>query len=250
MSRAWETESHRVRVDSPSPYDPIAEIYDSWSRSVVEDVAFYVEEARGADGRVVELGVGTGRIAVPIARAGIPVVGVDNSERMLQVCRRRAQRASVEHLLDLRVGDLRDPPVDPPASLVLCPFRSYLHLPTEAERREALQAAWRLLEPGGRLVFDVFAPAPDDIAETNGRWLEREPEIYERADWNTGTRSFILRVRGPRAETAMELAWTSPEEWRGLLEETGFEVLACYGWFDRRPYAGGEDTIFVSRRPG
>jgi hypothetical protein len=46
----------------------------------------------------------------------------------------------------------------------------------------------------------------------------------------------------------MELTWTSPEEWRGLLEETGFEVLACYGWFDRRAYAGGEDTIFVSRR--
>ena len=249
MAPPWETEQERKRVDSRSPYDPIAEIYDSWSRSVTEDVAFYVDEARGAARCVVELGVGTGRIALPIARAGIPVIGVDNSERMLDVCRRRAQRAGVEDLLDLRLGDLRDPPVDPPASLVLCPFRSYLHLPTDVHRREALRAAWLLLEPGGRLVFDVFMPAPDDIAETNGRWLEREPGIFERADWNGAARRFILRVRGPSTDTAMELAWTTPADWQRLLEEAGFEVLACYGWFDRRPYRGGEDTIWVARRP-
>jgi SAM-dependent methyltransferase len=249
MSRTWETESDRMRVDPVSPYDPIADLYDSWSRSVVEDVAFYVDEALSAGSRVVELGVGTGRIALPIARAGIPIVGVDSSQRMLEVCRLRAARAGVEDLLDLRLGDLRDPPVATPARLVICPFRSYLHLQTDAHRSEALRAACRLLEPGGRLVFDVFAPAPDDIAETNGRWLEREPEIYERADWDANARTFTLRVRGPAAETAMELAWTTPEDWRLLQEEAGFEILACYGWFDRRPYNGGEDTIWISRRP-
>jgi SAM-dependent methyltransferase len=248
MSHAWRTERERMRVGRRSPYDPIADLYDSWSRSVVEDVAFYVEEARAAGGRVVELGVGTGRIALPIARAGVGVIGVDSSERMLEVCRGRAQRMGVEEFLDLRLGDLRDPPVDPATPLVLCPFRSYLHLRTDADRREALQAAWALLEPGGRLVFDVFAPAPDDIAETDGRWLEREPEIYERADWDASTRSFTLRVRGPSAETAMELAWTTPDGWRRLLEEAGFEIVACYGWFDRRPYEGGEDTIWIARK--
>jgi SAM-dependent methyltransferase len=249
MSRAWGTGSDRKRVDSPSPYDPIADIYDSWSRSVTEDVSFYVEEARAASGRVVELGVGTGRIAVPIARAGVQVIGVDNSERMLQMCRLRAQRAGVDGLLDLRLGDLRYPPVQPSVPLVICPFRSYLHLPTDSDRLSALRAVWALLAPGARFVFDVFAPAPDDIAETNGRWLEREPGIFERADWNGADRTFMLRVRGPSAETAMKLAWTTPENWRRLLEEAGFEVLACYGWFDRRLYTGGEDTIWVARRP-
>jgi SAM-dependent methyltransferase len=249
MAHPWETEEEPIRADPSNPYDAIADLYDSWSRSVVEDVAFYVDEARAAGGPVVELGVGTGRIALPIARAGIPVIGIDSSERMLEVCRRRAERMGVEGRLDLRLGDLRDPPVDRTTRLVLCPFRSYLHLRTDADRRKALHAARQLLQPGGRLVFDVFAPAPDDIAETNGRWLEREPEIYERADWDAGNRSFVLHVRGPAAETAMELAWTSPEEWRRLLEDAGFEVLACYGWFDRRPYEGGEDTVWVARRP-
>src|SRR3954471_23257960 len=78
-----------------SPYDRIARLYDPWSRSVVEDVGFYVSEARKAGGTVVELGVGTGRIAVPVAEAGVPVIGVDSSAGMLEVCRARAEEAGV-----------------------------------------------------------------------------------------------------------------------------------------------------------
>jgi SAM-dependent methyltransferase len=249
MSRAWEAELRREGDALESPYDAIAELYDPWSRSVTEDVPFYLEEARAAGGPVVELGVGTGRIALPIARAGIRVVGVDTSSRMLALCRKRAEREGLADLIDLRLGDLRDPPVEGPVKLVICPFRSYLHVRTDDHRREALGAAWKLIEPGGRLVFDVFAPAPDDIAETHGRWLEREPDIFERADWDTEARTFTLRVRGPAAETAIELAWTTADDWRRLLEATGFEIAACYGWFDRRRYRGGEDIIWIARRP-
>jgi hypothetical protein len=102
--------------------------------------------------------------------------------------------------------------------------------------------------PGGRLVFDVFAPAADDIAETNGRWLERELDIYERADWDTDTRTLTLSVRGPGGESTMVLAWLSADEWRELLERAGFEVEALYGWFDRRPFRGGEDMVWIARR--
>jgi len=75
-----------------SIYDSIADLYDPWSRTVVEDVGFYVEEARAAGGPIVELGVGTGRVAVPTALAGVPLIGVDSSERMLTVCRQRSER--------------------------------------------------------------------------------------------------------------------------------------------------------------
>jgi SAM-dependent methyltransferase len=232
---------------SASPYDSIAELYDPWSRSVTEDVGFYVAEARKAGGPVVELGIGTGRIAVPIAERGIRVIGVDSSARMIEACRQRVREAGVE--IDLRLGDLRSPPVDPTEAVraVLCPFRSYLHLPDDAARRDALAAAHALLVPEGRLVFDVFAPKPDDIAETHGRWLEREPGIHERADWDEEARTLALSVRGPEGETTMSLAWISNEEWRALLTESGFEIEASYGWFDRSPYSGGEDMIFVAR---
>ena len=237
-----------MRADS-SPYDAIAGLYDPWSRSVVEDVTFYVGEAREATPPVVELGVGTGRIAVPIAVEGIPVIGVDSSAGMLEVCRERARLAGVEERLDLRLGDLRDPPVEGPVDLVICPFRSYLHLEDEAERRAALAAVHGLLAPGGRLAFDVFAPAPDDIEQTHGRWLEREPGIYERALWDEEQRRLVLSLRSGETETTMSLAWLSPGEWRTLLLAAGFEVEAHYGWFDRSRFRGGEDSIWIARRP-
>ena len=232
-----------------SSYDAIARLYDPWSRSVTEDVSFYLEQAElVAPGPVVELAVGTGRIAVPIAAAGISVIGVDSSAGMLEICRERAEVAGVGELVDLRFGDLREPPVSERVELVICPFRSYLHLHTDEERLGALLAARELLVPGGRLVFDVFAPAADDIAETHGRWLERELDIYERADWDTDTRTLTLSVRGPGGESTMVLAWLSADEWRELLERAGFEVEALYGWFDRRPFRGGEDMVWSARR--
>jgi SAM-dependent methyltransferase len=229
-----------------SPYDAIAELYDPWSRSVTEDVDFYVAEARRAGGPVVELGVGTGRIAIPIAQQGISVIGVDSSREMLAACQRRAEEEGVSELLDLRLGDLRTPPIEETVPLVICPFRSYLHLADDGERVEALTAARAALPPGGRLVFDVFAPKPDDIAETHGRWLEREPGIYELAEWDESARTLTLSVRGPSSEATMALGWISREEWQQLLEETGFSVEACYGWFDRTPFRDGEDMVFVA----
>ncbi len=242
-----EPEVSQKSIGHASPYDAIARLYDLWSRSVTEDVPFYVEEAVRSEGPVVELGVGTGRIAVPIAKSGIRVIGVDSSEEMLAVCREAAAGADVSELIDLRLGNLLEPPVPERVPLVLCPFRSFLHLQTDGERRNAFRAAHSLLVPSGRFVFDVFAPSQESIAATDGRWIEYEPGVFERADWDTGTRTLTLSVRGETGETSMRLAWRAPQEWRRLLEESGFELEAMYGWFDRSAYRGGEDTVWVTR---
>ena len=253
-----------------SAYDAIARLYDPWSASVVEDISFYVDEALAATagsaagqaggtrpkdrtpsasrGPVVELGVGTGRIAIPVAMAGVDVIGVDSSAGMLAVCRQRADEAGVGERVDLRLGDLRKPPVDERVPLVTCPFRAYLHLHDDAERVEALRSARELLRPDGRLVFDVFTPSRGDIEETHGRWIEREPGIDERADWDLAAQTLTLSVRGPGGESTMTLWWLEPARWHALLAEAGFDVLACHGWFDRRPFAGGEDSVWIAAR--
>jgi SAM-dependent methyltransferase len=228
-------------------YDRIARIYDPWSASVREDVELYVEEALASGGPVVELAVGTGRIAVPVAKAGIRVIGVDESPGMLAVAREYAEREGVSNLVDLRVGDLRTPPVDERVPMVAIPFRSLLHMPDETEKLRALSAAAALLEPEGRLVFDVFTPSTRDIEETDGLWLEREPGIFERADWDSRGRTLVLSVRGGEQAATMELHWLSPPEWNALIEDAGLAVEALYGWFDRRPWDGGEDQIWVCR---
>ena len=247
-----------VGAGAESAYDRIARLYDPWSRSVVEDVSFYVTEAKKAAGRagipseaqVVELGVGTGRIAVPVAESGLHLIGVDTSPGMLEVCRARAKAAGVADRIELRLGDFRNPPVTERVALVMCPFRAYLHLPDDdAERLRALRAARELLVPGGLLAFDVFSPSAEDVSETQGRWIEREPGIWERARWDEDARRLTLDVSGNGTETTLDLTWISAEDWRHLLGRAGFKIEACYGWFDRRPYDGGEDSIWLARRP-
>jgi SAM-dependent methyltransferase len=167
---------------------------------------------------------------------------------MLRVARAAAESAGASELVDLRLGDLREPPVSERVPLAICPFRSLLHLETEAEKLRALRAARALLDPGGRFVFDVFAPSRDDIEETDGRWLEREPGIFERADWDEASRTLLLSVRSADATTTFGLHWLSAPEWIRLLDEASFVVDALYGWFDLRPHDGDEDMIFVCHR--
>jgi hypothetical protein len=96
-------------------------------------------------------------------------------------------------------------------------------------------------------VFDVFAPSREDIEETDGRWLEREAGIFERADWDEEARTLTLSVRSGDTAASFGLHWLGEPEWRALLDGAGFEVEALYGWFDRRPFDGGEDMIWVCR---
>src|SRR5215217_7250875 len=112
-------------------YDAWADRYAEWSNGVSADVPFYVGLAREADGLLVELAVGNGRVAIPVAQAtGRRVVGIDSSPAMLEQARTRAAEAGVE--LDLRAGDMRDLELEEPAALIYCPFRALLHLPTWA----------------------------------------------------------------------------------------------------------------------
>src|SRR2546423_7972118 len=109
-------------------YDAWADRYEDWSPGFTADVPFYVGLAREADGPIVELAVGTGRVAIPVAQAtGRPVIGIDTSPAMLEQAREHAAEAGVE--LDLHEGDMRNLSVDEPAALVYCPLRALLHLP-------------------------------------------------------------------------------------------------------------------------
>lgn len=230
-----------------SAYDRLGRRYDAWCRSVTEDIPFYVDMALAAGGRVLEIGVGSGRVAVPTALAGVPVVGVDSSAVMLDLARRRAAPHDVS--LQLVQADMRDLPEMGRFPLVTVPFRALLHLRDDAERLAVLRALHTRLRPGGTLAFDVFHPDRADIDDTDDRWLEREPGIEERAVWDEASRSLILSVRTDDVEAEMELWWIGPDDWRGLLTEAGFEHIESYGWFDRRPLErGSTDSVWLAHR--
>src|SRR5690348_10406086 len=133
-----------------------ADRYDEWSAGMTEDVPFYVELAREAAGPIVELAVGSGRVAIAVAEAtGRPVLGIDASPAMLEQARERAEAAGAE--LELRLGDMRDLELDEPAALVYCPFRGLLHVPSWADRRRVFERVAVSLRPGGRFAWNAFA---------------------------------------------------------------------------------------------
>src|SRR3954453_21070810 len=137
-------------------YDAWADRYDDRSPGVAADVPFYVGLAGDADGPVVELAVGTGRVAIPVAQAtGRRVIGIDSSPAMLAQARVRADEAGVE--LDLRAGDIRELELEEPAALVYCPGRSLLHLPTWANRRRCFERVAASLLYSGRFAWNAFA---------------------------------------------------------------------------------------------
>src|SRR5215212_11382744 len=141
-------------------YDAWADRYGDWSTSVTADVAFYVELARQANGPLVELAVGNGRVAIPVAQAtGQRVIGIDSSPAMLTQARTRAAEAGVE--LDLRESDMRDLALDEPAALIYCPFRALLHLPTWADRRRTFE---RVAASLGREGASPGTPSPSTTA--------------------------------------------------------------------------------------
>jgi SAM-dependent methyltransferase len=197
---------------------------------------------------VLEIGVGSGRVAVPTALAGVRVVGVDASEAMLELARRRAAPHDLE--LTLVRADMRDLPELGTFPLVTVPFRAFLHLRDDGERLAVLRALHDRIDPGGTLAFDVFHPDRLDIAETQGRWIEREPGIDERALWDEDARRLELTVRAGEVSATMELWWVAPDGWRSLLEGAGFDRIRAFGWFDRRPLPpGAVDSVWTARRP-
>jgi SAM-dependent methyltransferase len=233
-------------------YDAFAPIYDEWAAHMTEDVPFYVELAREADGPLVELAVGNGRVAIPVALATArPVIGIDSSSAMLAVARERAAAVGAE--LDLREGDMRELALEEPAALVYCPFRSLLHLRGWTEKRRVFERAATALAPGGRFAWNAFVFDPHIAASGDGH-ASRHGDLWEYVEHTPADARIDITafVGHPGAEPrTVPLWWATRAEWEGLVEVAGLEVEALYGWFDRRPFDDrSEEFVFVARKPG
>jgi len=221
----------------------LSDRYDEWSAAMTEDVPFYIRLAQEADGPVVELAVGNGRVAIPVARAiGRRVIGIDSSPSMLDQARTAADQAGVD--LDLRLGDMRDLSLDEPAALVYCPFRALLHLRTWSDRRRTFERVAGVLRPGGRFAWNVFAFDHAIAADLDGEHrLEPVPHTL-RYSVGDNRVDIVLDDGGTSS-----LWWATKNEWLGLLDVAGLELESLDGDFDGTPV--GDDSreyVFVARR--
>ena len=203
-----------------------ADRYDEWSAAMTEDVPFYVELARETEGPIVELAVGSGRVAIPVAEAtGRPVLGIDMSPAMLAQARERADVAGVE--LELREGDMADLELDEPAGLVYCPFRGLLHVPTWADRRRVFEQVSAGLRPGGRFAWNAFAFDHAVGARLDGS--RQDEPVPHSLRYSVGENRIDITLDGGSTSS---LWWATKNEWLGLIDVAGLEVEALYGDFE------------------
>jgi ubiquinone/menaquinone biosynthesis C-methylase UbiE len=217
--------------------------YDEWSAGMTADIAFYVELASEADGPLVELAVGNGRVAIPVARAtGRRVIGIDTSPAMLAQARERADAAHVE--LELHLADMRDLRLDEPAGLVYCPFRALLHLPTWADRRRVFERIAGSLRPGGRFAWNAFAFDHRIAAQLDG--VHDDEPVPHTVRYAVGTNRIDIDLdSGSRSS----LWWATRNEWLGLVDVAGLELEALYGGFASEPFDDdSREYVFVTRR--
>ena len=253
-------------ADDADPYGAVtAPHYDEAYARLREpsgDAGLYLALARERGGPVLELGCGTGRVLLPIARAGIACTGLDLSPHMLDALRAKGPPASL-HLVqgrmqDFDLGGER-------FALVTAPFRAFQHLYTVEDQLACLARVRRHLAPGGAFAFDVFKPRLERMAlaeepeQEDACWREGEDEIVRSAavvrDHATQTMRVTMHYDRHRAgqriarETAdFRMRWFHRYELEHLLARAGFTQLTLYGDFDRSEYAADSpEMIYIAR---
>lgn len=227
-----------------SEYDRWAADYDAWAAGMpAGDVPHYVRLAREADGPIIELAVGTGRVAIEVVRqTGRHVLGIDSSAAMLEIA---AQR-SVGLPLELRLGDMRELRLDEPAGLIYVPARSLLHLHGWHEKRRVFEQVAASLRPGGRFAFNAFAFSHTIAAGLDGTTQDTNGVVHTRRYSPAESRVDIVRDDG----ATIRLWWATKSEWEGLLEVAGLEVEALYGGFEQEPFTDESlEFVYVARKP-
>lgn len=217
--------------------------YERWSAEMTGDVPFYVALALEADGPLVELAVGNGRVAIPVAAAtGKPVLGIDSSPSMLEQARTAAAAAGVT--LDLREGDMRELELDEEVALIYCPFRALLHLPTWADRRRTFERVAASLRPGGRFAWNAFAFDHQVAARLDGAHQDEPVPHTVRYAVGDNRIDIVLDDGGTSS-----LWWATKNEWLGLIDSAGLVLESLYGGFDGEPFEeNSREYVFVVRR--
>ena len=231
-------------------YRLAAKFYDLFGSK--DDLEFYKELALRSGGNALELGVGTARVAIPLARAGVMVVGIDNSEHMLEVARKKLAKEpeSVRDRVTLKRCDVRNFELEQAFHLIYIPASTFDHCVTAKDRKRCLSCIHNHLEDEGLFAFDI-----DQVTLEKPKaswWIDRK-EI------NKDT--MVVRTTFTRRDLARricnldlffdvyrnaklveryheygEVAILFKDEVKDLLEQAGFKVEAVYGDFDRSEF--------------
>jgi SAM-dependent methyltransferase len=256
-----------LEVGALAHYDD-ATYYTSVYKRRIDDVQFYVALAERIGGPVLEYGVGNGRIALPLARHGTQVVGIDHSKAMLADldARLAAEPADVRARVKTRRGDMRSVRLGKRFPLVICPFNAALHLYTRDDVERFLAGVRKHLTPRGLFVCDLSIPVFEDLLREPGRAYHmprfKHPttgevvKYVEHFDYDRA-RQVLFVSMDFMPQKHPDKAWSTPlahrqffpQEWEALLHYNGFDVDKVEGDFFGGPLDRSSDVMVWYARP-
>jgi SAM-dependent methyltransferase len=252
---------HELEAGARAHYDdPV--YYTATYRRRIDDVQYYVALATRSGGPVLEYGVGNGRMALPIARHGVALTGVDWSGPMLADLRDRLthEDADVQARVRLHQGDMRVARLRHRFPLVLCPFNTALHLYTRRDVEQFLSRVRAHLAPGGTFVADLSVPSLVDLTRDPSRGYRGTPfrhattgsvvRYAERFDYDA-LRQVLFVTTDFEPKGHPEEGWVVPlahrqfypQEWEALLHYNGFDVTDVFGDFYEGPLTRDSDVM-------
>jgi len=252
-------------------FDRFARFYDEDYRAYTDDVEAIVALAAEADGPVLELGCGTGRLLLPLAAAGCTVTGVDLSPALLDVARAKLAQSRHGRRVTLAEGDLTDFTLERrDFAFAFCTSNTLMHLADPDAQQAGLVNAQRHLRPGGLLLVDVFHPdiarlmEVDGVTELADRWTR--PDGTEVLKWSVRSLDLAAQlqetlfiyeeiaadgaVRRTLCPFTLRFLWRHEAEL--MLSAAGFTVEAVWGDFEGTPYDNGSDHLILlaTKTPG
>ena len=238
-----------------SPYDAWADIYDSVFSYVIDDIPFYLYEAKRSGGPVLELGCGTGRVSIPIALGGIELVGLDSSTAMLERAQQKAESAGATGL-SLLQADMRNFSLPDKFNLIIIPFRGLLSVLSVEDEVRVLANIKRHLAPGGKFVFDIFVPdlnmmvqegdVPYHFRDVTDPSTGNQIVLWNQASYDAYTQVMSIRTTieyldyygrvSDKIYRDFALRYIFRWEMYHLLRACGYDILALYGDFERQDF--------------
>jgi SAM-dependent methyltransferase len=251
------------------PYDQWAEYYDIVFQGLPGEAEFYVGHAVKIGGETLELGCGTGRIAIPMAMSGLNVTGLDNSPAMLDICRQKCEAVGeMEGNLELVEADMTDFDLSRQFDCIAMPYRAFMHLLTPEAQMDCLRRVCGHLKDDGLFVLNLWAARPTRIApyasgQRSGLQFAGRHEIpgeegqvahyctsvYDEFDQRISEEHMLHETDGDgvpvrNACLAMERIWVTPREMGCLVRLCGFDPEIVLGDFDGTPF-GPDSTEMI-----
>ena len=251
-------------------FDEVAGFYDLETEELKRDVPFYIDYAKKTKGLTLELGCGTGRVAIPMTEAGIKVWGVDISKEMLKVAHKKVNRLDkgTQRNIKLIHGDMQNFELEEKFSFIFIAARSFQSLLTKEEQGACLDCVRKHLSQDGIFIVDLFAPKHDYLAKRKmshylGKMYDKEHDtvITRRAEAEYNLANQTIKEDWfyewtdkdgvfHRKIWSFELSYLFRYEAELLLEKHGFEIEDVFGGFDKSPYNyySGEQIFVTGKR--